>query len=106
MISIKQGDRKPDLEATLRDGLGNAIDLTGTTVTFAMQALDGRVVIADASVTIVDAPGGKVRYSWAAADTAVAGRYQAEFHVTFGGGTRVSVPSEGYLDVVVEDRLG
>jgi hypothetical protein len=102
---IKQGTRKPDLDATLYDGAGAVINLTGSTVTFAMQDMQGKVIVADAAVTIVSAPTGQVRYEWAAADTAVVGRFQAEFHVAQAGKT-TAVPSDGYLDIEVLDKIG
>jgi uncharacterized protein YfaS (alpha-2-macroglobulin family) len=51
--------------------------------------------------TIHDAPNGVVRYSWGTDDTDEAGRYRAEFEVTYADGSVETFPNDGFHDVVL-----
>lgn len=102
---IKQGDTAPPLEATLRDAVTKApVDLTGATqVRFKMRpAGSGATPTVDANAAIIGDPvNGRVRYVWVDADTAVPGRYEAEYQITWADTTKQTVPNEGYFFVNV-----
>lgn len=84
---MKRGDTRPELQVTLKDGTGTAVNVTGTTIKFSMKnKLTGQLKINEGTVTIVTAASGVVKYTWVAADTDTVGEYEAEFEVTFGGG--------------------
>jgi hypothetical protein len=104
---IKQGDLGPDLDATLKDGTGAAVVLTGATVKFTMRKRGATTLkINEAAATIIDAAGGKIRYPWVAADTDTPGIYDGEFEVTFSGGEIQTWPNERHLEIQVVEQLG
>jgi hypothetical protein len=101
---IKQGDTAPSLRAILSNTEG-PINLTGTTVKFAMKAAPTR---ANANppeilvVAVVEEPqSGLVRYDWSGTDTALAGPYVAEFIVTSSAGKVERYPSSGFISVTI-----
>lgn len=87
-VHMRVGNLNPPLHATLKDGLGNPIDLTGTTVKFSMRYLNspdlplavdrGSVVIIQSSPTV---DKGKVRYDWQTGDTDFVGSHIGYFTV-------------------------
>lgn len=102
---IKQDQRGPELFATLTAN-GVAQNLTGATVKFSMESQrTGLIKVNAAAVTIVDAPTGQVKYSWAAGDTDTPGLYRAEFEVTGLAVTPVRFPSDEYLYVHVLPKV-
>lgn len=100
-FAIKTDDTGPVLTVTCSYSDGTIQDLTGATVTFAMRNASGTVTINDAAASIVGvATNGQVQYSWAAGDTATAGYYTGEFHVTIGG-IRYTFPNEDYIRILI-----
>lgn len=89
---IKQNDTSPDLQVTLKDGDGEAVDVTSSTIVFTMSA-GGVVKVSEQSATIVTASSGVVKYEWAAGDTDTPGTYEGEFEVTFSGGKIQTFPN-------------
>lgn len=105
-FTIKRGDTIPTLTASLKDETGAAVDLTGAAVVLNARSSQG-VVRTRACVIAAPATSGVVSYTFVAGDWAsdfLAGRYQLEFEVTFAGGAKLTVPTDGYkLMVVVAD---
>ena len=101
---MKQSDTQPRMLATLQDGDGAAINLTGASVRFHMRTLGGSTVV-DAAATIITAASGLVRYDWVAADTDTVGSYQAEFEVTYPDTTVETFPNSGYIRVEITDDI-
>lgn len=99
VFHIKTGDTAPSVEATLK--IGNTIvDLTdAVSVRFKMGAIDAAAVIVSPPTS------GKVRYDWGAGETDVAGTHNAEFEITWTGGGVQTVPSKGYIKVVISEDL-
>lgn len=102
---IKEGDTSPELQATLKDAEGSAIDLTGASARFHMRAPGAAAAAVDAAATVVTAASGIVKYTWIAGDTDVAGRYEAEFEITFGDGSIESFPNRGYIPVRISSDI-
>lgn len=97
---IKVGDTEP-LRATLRDGTGTAVDLTGATVLFRAVDASTRVVVVSAAAAVEVASLGQVRYDWATADVATARFLDVEFRATLASGKIRTFPGEGSHRVVV-----
>lgn len=102
---IKKGDRLPLLEVQLLDSEQQPIDLTTATVTFRMKARGGTSLKASGTCTQPNGGAdGVVRFAWGASDTDTAGTYNAEFSCNFSNSLQ-TVPSSGYVTIVVEDIL-
>jgi hypothetical protein len=105
IFSIKQGDNSRYLRVTL------STDLTGAAIQFRMANAVGDIVINKAatlvtpSVVIDGITSGVVEYQWQTGDTALPGRYKAEFIVTFSGGAKETFPADGYVDVIIFDAI-
>lgn len=105
-FTIKQGDTKPSLVATLQDANG-AVDLTNaTSVTLHMRSAGSMTNTVSAAVTITNRAAGAVSYQWQAVDTATAGSYYAEFEVVWNDGTIETFPDTGNLWIQIVPDLG
>ncbi|MBA2704917.1 MAG: hypothetical protein H0U60_13830 [Blastocatellia bacterium] len=104
---IKQGDTLPVIESILTDAQGVVVDLTAASaVTFRMRTKDGGTLALVGTATILaPATAGRVRYAWNAADTAIAGEYEADWKVTFTGGATATFPSGSYLRVLLLPKI-
>jgi len=107
VFTIKRGDTGPALEVTLRDATGAAVDISGNLgVQFQMKERqhkdNDRVdLVVDAAATVVDAPGGIVKYVWTSSDTDEIGEYVAEWVVTAADGSERTFPTPGFTTVRV-----
>lgn len=102
---IKKGDTLPHLRMALAvDGV--PLDLTDCTVNFKMRPADGGTLLVSEDATIIGLPtDGVVEYAWIdGIDTVTPGRYDAEWTVFTPDGT-VTVPSSGFVRVVVTERI-
>lgn len=102
---IKQNDTSPNLDATLKDAAGSAIDLAGATVRFHMRAIGASAAKVDAAATITDSDAGQVRYVWSAGDTDTLGSFEAEFEVTYGDLSVESFPNNKFFSVEITDDI-
>jgi hypothetical protein len=81
-----KGDRLTLLYATLQDGAGTAVDLTGQIITFYMKnTVDGTIKVNGATATVEDVLLGTIYYSWAEADIDTVGKYWGWFVRTVAG---------------------
>ena len=104
-FTIKANDTSPNIQATLKDATGAAVDITGAAVKFQMRAKTGTTFKVDATATIINAVGGIVRYTFLAADTNTPGPYYAQWQVTFAGGTIETYPNSEYIELDVFSDL-
>lgn len=104
-FTIKQGDTKPEIRATLKDANGTAINLTGATVRFHLSAKVSGTVKVDSPATVISASEGIVQYAWSTGDTDTAGVYNAEWEITFSDGSVQTVPNDGYDEVLIKAQL-
>ena len=105
---IKRGDLFPRVEAKVLDELGNAVDVTGGSVTFAMRnaRAPGTKPVDGVAGGIIAPVTGDIYYQWAAGETDVGGTYEGEFRVSGVTNGPYRVPTSGYLTIVVEERVG
>ena len=66
---------------------------------------DDTTKISGASVTVLAASKGEVRYSWTTTNTNTAGNFEAEFQVTFSDGGVQTYPNDGYIDVIITEDV-
>ncbi len=104
---LKRGDTDPPIQATLRQANKKPVPLGGCTVRFIMRPAPGiDAPLLAAAAEVLDEAAGKVRYQWVDGDTDVVGVYRAVWEVTFPTGRVRTVPTKGWIDVVIEDDLG
>jgi hypothetical protein len=103
-FTIKRGDTSPALRYAL---LPESVSLVAATVRFQMRLRGGATVI-DRPAEIQSAfQPAVVAHAWASGETDIAGRYEAEFRVTYADGAIETFPNHGFIDVfVAEDVLG
>lgn len=96
---LKQNDTSP----ALLYRLDPAVNLAGATVVFNMRPRGGGTVVVDREAASIegDPANGVVRYDWDAADTAAAGRFEAEFEVTYSDGTVETFPNNDFIVVQI-----
>jgi hypothetical protein len=104
IFHLKRGDTSP----ALRYRLDPAVNLAGASVVFNMRQRDGGTTILDrAAATIEGDPAeGVVGYDWALADTATAGRFEAEFEVTYADGGVETFPNDSFIIVQIGPDIG
>lgn len=95
-IKLVQGDTYPQIRVTLTDeGTGNAIDLTGASVTLHFRAVGGTTPLFSRGgfVNPETATQGKAIFVWQAGDLDVAaGEYEGEVEIYWSGtGARQTV---------------
>lgn len=106
---IKQDNRRPYIEAVLKDEDGAVIPLTlpPNDVLFSMETRGtGTAKVYRESCTIVDAANGVVQYEWAAGDTDTPGIYFGEFIIDWdGNGDEITCPNDGYKIIKVKAKV-
>lgn len=107
MFIVKQDDLFPPVDATVTDADGTVVDVTGATIKFSMRnsRSPSTVKVNGATGSIVDAAAGKIRYTMVGTDTDTPGTYEGEFQVIPSQGDSMRVPTEGYITVVVEEKV-
>ena len=101
-FTIKQGDRLPEIYATLADADGAPVDLTGASVRLHLASVSTGALTLDAAASVLNPPtAGGVRYSWQDADTAADDDLRGEFQVTFSDGRVETFPNDDYFSVSV-----
>lgn len=104
IVYLKQNDTKPDLQITVNDDQDAAIDVTDATIAFHMNDSAGTSKV-DAAGAIVTAESGIIKYVWSTGDLDTIGTYNAEFQITFSDSSILTVPSKGYLTIVIGAEL-
>jgi hypothetical protein len=105
-FTIKKGDTHTPFTDTLTDINGSIVNLTtATSVQFVMRAQTSALPKVQATGTITGAASGAVSYTFTAQDTNIAGRFDAEWLVTWNDGTVQRYPQRGYRSVSIEEDL-
>lgn len=103
IFRIKKGDTKPVLAVTLQYSGGNAIDLTGATVSFNMGNIDYSSYTSGQCV-ITGSSAGQCEYRWTGGtDTGSVGNYFGEFEITWSAGSIMTLPNDHSLKIEVNE---
>lgn len=104
-VTLKQGDLLPDVSIPNAPPAGGSANIVGALVTFSMRPsrAPGTPTINDALATV---SGANLVYNWLSGDTASPGTYEAQFHVQPASGAPYQVPTDGYITVIIEGRIG
>jgi len=82
-----QGAKRPSQLITWTDQDGNAVDLTGATITARIRNMaTGATVAADGAFVLVTPSNGVFRWDYGTTDVATAGFYKVTFTATFASG--------------------
>lgn len=108
-FKVKRHDTWPPITATLRDGEGDPVDLSGASVLFIAQARGESVTKIRAAMTGPDGAAlgasGQVEYRLTASDNDVATTYRLEYEVTFADGRKQTFPTSGWDTLIVFEDL-
>jgi hypothetical protein len=114
-FAIKAHDRLPVIRAQLMsdEDVPEIINLTGNLgIKFIMREADvdwnplpGLPVIEAAATVVVPLTEGIVEYAWDDGDTAVPGRYVAEWEVVFSNGKAQTFPTTSYHTIEIPADL-
>jgi len=104
-LILKQGDQKPEVELQLLQADGNGgttpVDLSGADVKlYVVNPTTNELLIDGASVSVVDAANGEIKYQWTSGDTDENGRWLGEVVASFSDGD-LTFPNTGFLDVLI-----
>lgn len=108
-FTLKKNDTRPILQITLTEiltegGAPQPINLTSAdSVKFVMK--NGTTTVTK-TATVTNAPQGIITVTFVAADTAVAGDYDAEVEITWDPNLIETVPNKEYFTVTIKDDLG
>lgn len=100
---LKEGATGQPLAVTAYQGTGARLNLTGCTVTFTMKDRTGAVKVNAAAVDLTNAVNGEMEYRWVSTDVDTVGTFLGTFRIVLGSGKPLTLPAEGYIEVVVED---
>lgn len=104
--SIKRGDTRPALLATLSTAAGAPLDLESLQT--AMLHLRQGETLLSRNMTIMEPrTSGQVRYDWMADDwlSLVPGVAAIEFELTYQDGNVLTVPTRGYASIQIHEDL-
>jgi hypothetical protein len=104
-VTLKRGDTRTAIKATLVGDDGNPVDLTETSVRFLVADFRGTSLIAR-QAGIVSAAEGKVLFAFEPGETDTAGTYRAEFEATYLDGRKQTYPNDGYISIEILPDLG
>jgi hypothetical protein len=103
-VNMIRNDTLPNLDVTLTDSDGEAINLTDSVVTFTMvDATDttSQQVLEQSCLILSGQGTGMIRYLWDAEDTNTAGAYLAQFEIVYDNGGKLTVPTTDTLVIVI-----
>jgi len=108
-IRFKRGDHRPKIVLALQDNGGAILDLTPVSaVSFVFKL--GPLLYTRTGAIESPATDGKVSYTfvsgdWSGGTPFTPGKYQLEVVLTFSGGARLTVPTDGSITFILEDDL-
>jgi hypothetical protein len=102
-FTIKQGDTRTKMKATLYNPLGSVVDLTGASAQLILSDQNTKVTV---PATIQDAAKGIVWVSFTETSLdSIKGWVRGEIRITYSDSNTETFPNNGYLKVHVLERL-
>lgn len=103
---IKRNDTLPALQICLIDkgclGGKESYNLSGVTgVTFTMTNNCGEYKIFEKTAQVVSYSAGTIQYNWDVNDTNEGGDFKGEFQLFYSDGNKLSIPQNGYIDIMI-----
>lgn len=99
--TIRQGDTRPTLRATLSTSAG-PLDLTNAaSVTWSMHKVSGAAVVVSGTCTIVDRAAGIIDFAPHSGQTDVPGDYAGTFQIVFQDAGVMTVPTSGSQSALI-----
>lgn len=87
------GQTLPVMSLTLTDDTGAAINLTGAALSLIIHNTQTQEDVAGAGTwDITNATAGQATYTWASADSSVAGNFTLYIKATYAGGVAIADP--------------
>lgn len=107
---LKRNDTVPVIVLDVLNSDGDPYDLSdATSADFIMVTDDDARTekVHDIDGADIASPGtlGRLTYQFSTADTDTAGKYLAEFQVTFSTGDKATFPESGYLHIDIDEDL-
>jgi hypothetical protein len=96
-IPVIKGDKAYEINFTLQDFNGVAVNLTGATLKLKVQKPGAAALKFTGDMTIVSAAAGTCKYTVAEGNFDTAGAYDAEIEATFANGQVIT-----YSDIVIK----
>lgn len=105
MLTIKQGDTRTAIKATLIGPNNKPVDLTGATVRFLMADQAYTPFLSRPAIITCEAEG-QVLVVFQPGDTDNVGLYKAEFKTIFSDGRIETYPNDKYVVIKIIPDLG
>lgn len=105
--TVKRNDTGPPVRVQVcNESNGSPQDFGAVaSVSFHMTSIDGTLKVDSAAAVEAPAEDGILRYDWAVGDTDTAGKYDAEFEVTFASGAKETYPADGFIEITIIEDL-
>jgi len=94
-LEIVVTDNKVEIQFTLKDSSGNAVNITGFTIKFSIRKHGSSTNTNNANntCTLVTPTSGIFKYAFVSTDIPSAGNYLGQLHITFSDGKIHKVPT-------------
>jgi 5-hydroxyisourate hydrolase-like protein (transthyretin family) len=102
-LTIKQGDTRHAIRATLKSVNGEVIDLSAAAIRFVMVSRKNEILI-DREANLES--DGRVSYVFEEGETDIVGDYAIEFLVTYEDAREETFPHKGFIKLTIEQRNG
>lgn len=90
LLTLVQNDYGYDLSFTVKDALGTAIDLTGSSISFICQNVSDNAIQFTGTMSIVaPSTNGNCKYTVQSTDFTIVGSYTAQIVLNYSAGTEI-----------------
>jgi hypothetical protein len=104
ILKIKEG-HLTDFTATIKDGDGDALDLSEYDSVDFIMVDQNETVITNSPATFTDKTNGEVTYNFTADDVSNSGQFKAYFSLKTGGIKKLASPTDYFIINITRDYL-